>query len=342
MGVIAGLDVGATAIAGGLVDAERGEILAGLHIATRGGGGRSPLDILLGLVSELGQEAAVRGLVVDAVGVGLPGLVDAERGMMVSQCNLVPEFAHVPLADRLAASTGLPVFVDNDVNALTLGEWFFGAGRGTRSLVVLAVGTGIGGGLILDGALVRGAGDCAGELGHLPIDFRGPRCFCGGRGCLNVYASGLTLAAEARRRLTAGAVSSLRELAGGDQLSARHVFQAAAAGDALGRELVEGACLALGAALGAIVNTLNPEMIVVTGGVAESLLPLEREIGRHAARYALGRGLARTRVVVAPADKRRTVLGGVALARYELARRAGKIGVPAPAAAGHCRVADAR
>src|SRR4029077_700558 len=109
-----------------------------------------------------------------------------------------------------------PVFVDNDVNALALGEWMFGAGRGNRSLVVLAAGTGIGAGIVPDGRIVRGATGFGGELGHVPVKFDGPRCFCGGRGCLSIYVSGRGVADAARARVAGNPHAVLVKAAGGD------------------------------------------------------------------------------------------------------------------------------
>jgi glucokinase len=226
----------------------------------------------------------------------------------------------VALASTLQQRFGLPAFVDNDVNALALAEWRFGVGRGADSLVVLAVGTGIGAGLVLDGRLIRGASGFGGELGHTPIRFDGPRCFCGGRGCLSVYASGRGLAEAAQARVAKHPGAALLQAAHGDPLAitAALVFQLAQDGDALAQGLVAEACQAMGATLATIVNGLNPEVVVVTGGVAASLAPLETRILRAAAEYALHQALARTRITIVPGDKRTTMRGAAALVLYEM------------------------
>src|SRR5206468_2221971 len=187
-GVAIGVDLGGTTLAGGLVDAG-GEVLAHLQEPTHGRGPGTALAALLDLVGRLADVAHARRLAVAGVGIGVPGTVDAERGVIGADIHYVPELAEAPLAAVVGARLGRPVFVDNDVNVLALGEWMFGAARGARSLVVLALGTGVGGGIVLDGHLVRGAG-FGGELGHTPVKFDGPPCFCGGRGCLAIYASG--------------------------------------------------------------------------------------------------------------------------------------------------------
>ena len=127
----------------------------------------------------------------------MPGIIDAERGVVGVDIHYAPELAGAPLAAMLRDRVGVPVFVDNDVNALALAEWTWGAGRGARSLVMLALGTGVGGGIIVDGRLHRGHAGFGGELGHVPIDFDGPPCICGGRGCLKAYVSGTDIALRA-------------------------------------------------------------------------------------------------------------------------------------------------
>jgi len=309
-------------VSGGLVTPD-GNVLSATQAPTSLGSGTAE-HAILGIVTDLHAEAQTRGLALEAVGVGVPGLVDGERGMLLhSAGSHVADLHRVPLADRISAKTGVPAFVDNDVNALALGEWMFGLGRGAASCVVLAIGSGLGAGIILDGRLVRGKSGFAGELGHIPVDFNGPPCPCGGRGCLALYVGGEYLAAEARRRVSCEP-SSLLALAGGQApaITAETVFLAAAAGDPLARSMVDRACRALGAGLAIAVNRLNPEVVVVTGGVVTSLLPLQGEIIRRAGEYALADALVGTPIHFVPGHKSQTVRGGAALVLYERARRA--------------------
>lgn len=318
---ILALDVGGTTIAGGLVTAA-GEVLVQVQAPTHESGSGTALETVHALLERLLATARAEGIRVLGLGAGVPGAVDASAGVVGEDVQNVPELARFPLAQNLRERFGLPAFVDNDVNTLALGEWIFGAGRGARSLVLLAIGTGVGGGIILDGHLVRGAAGYGGELGHISINFDGRPCFCGGRGCLKAYVAGPDIAAEARERLKQAPESRLLALAGGDpgSVTAAHVFRAAAAGDALAGVLVDEVCQALGAGLGAIINGLNPELALVTGGVAESLKPLESSILRWTGRYAFGSAVAATRIVLLPLDKRATVRGGAALFLYETAR----------------------
>ena len=234
----------------------------------------------------------------------------------------MPGWDGFPIRSVFADEYAAPVFVDNDVNALALGEWTFGAGRGARSLVVLAPGTGFGAGIVLDGRLVRGIAGFGGELGHTSIKFDGPPCWCGGHGCLAVYASGRGIAEAARGRVAGDADAPLLRAAGGDPLAitARLVFERAAAGDALAAAIVDEACQALGAMLGTVVNGLNPEVVIVTGGVAASFAAREARILEAARAYAFAPALAATRITIVPGDKRTSMRGAAALALYEQGR----------------------
>jgi glucokinase len=207
----------------------------------------------------------------------------------------------------------------------------FGAGRGVRSLALLALGTGVGGAIIAGGRLLRGEGGAAGEFGHVPVELRGAPCVCGGRGCLSLFIGGEFMARAARSRVEAGEPSALLDRAGGDpgRIDTVLVFQAAAAGDALASELVERACEALGAGIALVVNSLDPGLVIVTGGVAASLVALESDVVRAVRRYALRHVLNRTCIRILASDKDRTVLGGAALALYELRWRAPVVAMPA-------------
>jgi glucokinase len=314
--VVLGVDVGGTTIAGGAVTAA-GEVLFEDRVATRdaaqAGGAIGAVEQL---IERLRARATADGVAVRGVGVGVPGPVDTVRGRVGEHVPHAPDLAGEPLAARLGARFGLPVVVDNDVNALALGEWRFGAGRHTRSLVVLAPGTGFGTGIVLEGRLLRGAGGFI-EFGHTPINFDGPPCWCGGRGCLALYASGRGIAEAARARVAPG--TALAQAAGGDPeaITAALVFRAAADGDPVAAAVVDEACQALGAMIGTIVNGLNPELVVITGGVAASLAPLEKRILAAAGEYAFARALATTRVVIAPGEKATSMRGAAALVLYE-------------------------
>src|SRR5438876_791949 len=187
------------------------------------------------------------------------------------------------------------------------------------------LGVDVGAGIVLDGRVVRGAAGFGGELGHAPVKFDGGPCWCGGRGCLALYASGRGIAEAARARVAGLSDAPLLAAAGGDPraITAPLVFRAAREGDPVASSVVDEACRALGAMLGTVVNGLNPEVVVITGGVAESLVPLAAQILQRAAEYAFRAALARTRVTIVPGDKRTSMRGAAALAIYEIARAGG-------------------
>jgi glucokinase len=306
-GVTIGVDVGGTTVAAGLVGPD-GRVLEHVQAPTHQHGAGTALDTIVALLDRLRDAARARGVAIAGVGVGVPGTVDAERGVVGVDVHNAPELAHLPLAERLEARVGAPVYVDNDVNALALAEWKWGAGRGARSLVMLAIGTGVGGGIVLDGRLHRGAAGFGGELGHVPVAFDGPLCICGGRGCLKAYVSGTDIARRAGERL-------------GRPVGAEEVFRLAAAGDAGAEAVVEETCRILGAGLAVIVNGLNPERLLLAGSVAKSLRPLGARVRAATATYAFAGALAATRLEILSLDKDATVRGGAALVHYERERR---------------------
>ncbi len=318
---VVGVDVGASTISAGLVCPDDGVVLETVQAPVVGG--RGVVATITDLIDRILAIAERQGTRVGGIGIGLPGLVDVENGAALPMATWLPELGGVPLVSLLQERTGQRVFVDNDVNALALAEWMFGAARGASSLVTVAIGTGIGAGLILDGALVRGHIAGAGEIGHLAVSLAGPRCVCGGIACLGTYVGGGFIPERVRERLAGYPDTAVLAHAGGDpgRITADSVFRAAAGGDPLAREVVDDACEALAVGIGALVSLLNPEVIVITGGVATSLAPLWEDIMKRTRLRALGPALDATAVRLVPADKRATTRGGAALVRYETARR---------------------
>jgi len=314
-------DIGGTAVGAGVV-LEGGEIRVAAEAATRGGGAGSVLDTVLGLLEETRARALAEGLALVGCGIGVPGAVDVAAGRIGRDIQNLPELAGCPLAALAAARTGLPTVIDNDVNALALGEARFGVARGLRSFVLLALGTGVGGGVYVDGDLVRGVSGYGGELGHWSVSLDGRPCICGARGCLKAYVAGPDIVAQAREGLGRHPDSSLAGRDGAEALlSARDVFESAAAGDPLAAEVVERVCQALGAGLGGILNGLNPEAIILTGGVARSLESRLDTVRGWARSYALPGAWEAARIVVARLDKTTSVRGPAALFLHEAARR---------------------
>lgn len=205
-----------------------------------------------------------------AIGISFGGPVDAQTGV-VRLSHHVPGWENHPLQEVLVQEFSVPVRIDNDANVAALGEHRFGAGQGYDSLLYLTVSTGVGGGWILNGQPWRGSEGMAGEIGHTVIDPQGPRCLCGKRGCLERLASGPYIAQQAQALQTQpqrGAI--LQKLAGGLELTAEQVSQAAAQGDSLAWDVLERAAWALGVGIGNVANLINPQRFVLGGGVMKS------------------------------------------------------------------------
>ena len=314
---VLGFDLGGTKFAFGIVR-EDGTVVASGRVDTLADQGpeqacRRAVEGAQALLAQAGMTPAQ----LLGIGIASPGPLDQARGCVVGSPNL-PGWTDYPIAAALAQPFGLRARIDNDANAAALGEHRFGAGKGKRHLVYVTVSTGIGGGAIVDGRLMRGANGNAAELGHLILDMHGPACPCGAKGCLEMYASGTALARLAREALAAGRTSSLARLAGDPaKVNSRHVFEAAAAGDALACELLDHEVEYLGRGLAVIINTFNPERIVIGGGVAsvgESFLGPVRE---RALRIAFPRLAAACDIVPAALGGDVGVVGGAACAFEE-------------------------
>ena len=225
------------------------------------------------------------------VGIGSPGPLDRAAGLVITTPNL--GWHDFPLRDRVAAAVRLPATLDNDANCATLGEWWLGAAKGGRNVVGLTIGTGIGGGLILDGKLYHGSSDAAGEIGHTSIDSTGRRCKCGNYGCLEAYASGPAIAERAREKLAGGEPSLMATMAGGDaaRLTAQDVYEASKAGDEVAREVVRETARLIGTGVANLINIFNPDVVVLAGGVAQAgddlFSPLRAEVHRRAFKPAV-------------------------------------------------------
>jgi glucokinase len=282
-----GIDLGGTKILTAVVTAG-GEVVSRDRGATPAEAGHEA--VVKSMLDSAGRAlAGARLTAADllAVGLGAPGLSNPETGILLTSPHL-PGWKDVPLRDIMERRLGRRVFLINDASAAALGELYFGVGRGARDLIYVTVGTGIGGGIIVDGRLYTGSAGMAGEVGHMVVDDEGPPCDCGNRGCWETLVSGTALAREARRRIGEGAVTSLLEYAGGDidGVSAETVHAAARAGDNLAKELMARAAYYLGVGLANLINIFNPEVVVIGGGLSEIgdmlLKPAFEEAGRRA------------------------------------------------------------
>jgi glucokinase len=282
---VVGVDIGGTNLVVGSVAEDGSEILGLVYeptLAERGA------DAVLERIVKLVRSsiAAAPGKAMAGVGIGSPGPLDTARGIVLLTPNL--GWTNYPVRDRLSEALGLAATLDNDANCAIFGEWWRGAARGAKHVVGLTIGTGIGGGIVLDGEIYHGASDIAGELGHMTIDSTGRRCKCGNYGCLEAYASGPAIAARAVEGIEAGAETSLPAYVQNDlaKITAQVVYEAAHDGDAYAREVVHDTAKVLGAGVANIINIFNPQVVVICGGVTlagdQLFVPLRSEVKRRA------------------------------------------------------------
>lgn len=278
------LDAGGTKLAAGVIDEDGQVVSHGVHQWPPGAEREDVLDVFRTAVEQCRED----GGSIDAIGAGIPANVDVARGIAVSS-------RHLPLSgfafrDWLSETTGLPAFVDNDTTLAMLAEHRLGAARGASDAVMLTIGTGIGGGIVSGGRLVRGARGAAGEPGHMTIDSEGPPCpgDCPGRGCLEAYVSGPALARMGYEYAEKGPDYNLgRMLAEKGELTGSDVIHAARAGDPGAYEALMRMGDKLGAGIASLLNLLDPEVVVVGGGLGTDagrlLLDLAEPVARERA-----------------------------------------------------------
>jgi glucokinase len=230
------------------------------------------------------QAAGMRKDEIGGIGIGVPGVLDLEKGETLFLPNLPGTWPNVPLRDTITDLTGLRTALLNDVRAITNGEWRFGAGRGVDTVAVFAIGTGIGGGLVINGQLHLGIGGTGGELGHTMIDFNGPRCGCGNDGCLEAYASGPAIAAMGMKAVSQGRTTAIAELCEYDlnRITPELIAEAAQAGDEIAKDIYEKAGFYIGIAAANVCASIGPQRVIIGGGVAQAgellLAPIRRTI----------------------------------------------------------------
>ena len=280
-----GCDLGGTNLRAAIVDVESGRVLHQKSVPTLAREGHEAVmqrmaALFLELIASAGlQKGDLRG-----IGIGAPGVLDLEKGETLFLPNLPGTWPHVPLQETIASLTGIPTVLLNDVRSITNGEWLFGAGRGFDTIAVFAVGTGIGGGLVINNQLHLGIGGTGGELGHTMIDYNGPVCGCGNRGCVEAYASGPAIAAMGMKAVAQGLTTSLGEMCEYDlnRITPKLIAAAARAGDEIARDIYEQAGYYLGIAAANICCVVGPRRLIIAGGVAQAgellLAPIRRTI----------------------------------------------------------------
>ena len=309
-------DFGGTHLRAALVD-DAGVIHARLDRATPETA--TPESIIPHVVQLLVDTAAQATTPASGVCIATAGLIDADAGRVILAPN-IPGFRNLVLTTPIAEKLGVPAYIENDASAAALGEFRFGAGRGTRHLLHATVGTGIGGGIVIDGKLYRGAKGFAGEIGHIILDPAGPRCNCGSRGCMEAIVSGTAFAERARRLIETNKSRVLQELVSYREPTSHDLYQAAKAGDAVCEAEIRHGGHMLWLGLGSLVNVLNPDAVTLSGGLLQMgdmlLAPM------HEAIYSLAYGpAAGTTVRLSELGEDAGLLGAAAVAFERLAAR---------------------
>ena len=266
-----GVDIGGTTVKLGLVDTRGKIILKDVFPTTQGKTRAALLEGMAQHIRAMILKAGAKGFHVSGVGVGAPGPIDTRRGFVYFFPN-IPGWKNTFLTKLLSAKLKIPVRVDNDANAMALGEVTFGAGRNTKNAIALTLGTGVGGGMVIDGKLFAGATFSAAEIGHIIINENGPRCGCGNNGCIEAYVGNGHFVRYVRERLARGEKSILNAWIKKErrELSPLLVAQAARQGDAFSKKIWQETGEHLGTMLAGLVNTLNPEKIILGGGIAQN------------------------------------------------------------------------
>ena len=311
-GLILGVDIGGTKVAVGLVDREGKILTQGRKPMVANGTADAGLQAVLDAIDSV---PPLNGKKFQSIGICAPGPLDPETGVVLNPPNL-PCWRGFPLAEKIRARCSVPVIVDNDANAAALAETRWGAARGFKYVFYATIGTGIGTGIVFDGRIYHGHTGAAGEGGHVSIDYRGPVCHCGKRGCIEILAAGPAIGARARSKVAnASGSSAMIDLANGDPaaVTSEIVGKADAAGDPLAREVLQETVDLLVPWLGNIVDLLDPDVIVMGGGVAAMLQPLFGDIKAKLPSWCVNPRASQIPLVMAHYGADAGIAGGAAL-----------------------------
>jgi glucokinase len=317
---VIGVDMGGTKILAALVN-RNGKIISRAKKRLEDHSVKAILGIMAECVNSVCQQAGVKPEDVGGIGIGAPGTLDFEKGIVVFAPNL--HWRNVPLRALLEKKVGIRTFLDNDVNLGTLGEYTYGVGKGARDAVGIFIGTGIGGGIILDGKLFYGYNKTAGEIGHMVLQPGGPKCGCGNRGCLEALASRTAIARRIWRAIRKGKDSIVANHARREaQIVSGVLAEAVRRKDEITLKSLHKATRYIGIAVGNLINLLNPEMIILGGGVMEALGPMMlRLIRSHARKNTFPQCFKGIKICSAKLGDDAGVLGGAALVLDKLSAR---------------------
>jgi len=305
-----GVDIGGTKVAVGLVDSEGNILAQARQPMAANGTAEAGLQAVIGVIDGL----ASSGAEFERIGICAPGPLDPKTGVILNPPN-VPCWRNFPLADRIAEKYRQPVKVDNDANAAALAETIWGAARGYHYVFYATLGTGIGTGIVFDNKIYHGKTGSAGEGGHVSIDYKGPVCGCGKRGCIEVYAAGPAIGKRAQARVSAepDRARAILDAAKGAAVASEHVGQAFATGDPLAREILQETAELLTIWLGNIVDLLDPDILVMGGGVSSMLQPFFSAIKEQLPDWCVNPRASEIPLVLARYKADAGIAGGAAL-----------------------------
>lgn len=321
MKLLIGVDIGGTNIKLALVD--KSGHLKGKHIfsTTSFKNKAALIDGIINQAEVLLSKYSLNKKDIIGIGIGAPGAVDIRTGTIHYLTN-IPDWQEVPLGNILKKRLGMPVFVDNDVNVMALGELFFGAGIGAINMLCITLGTGVGGGLILEGRLYRGSSYAAGEFGHVPIGINGPKCNCGGMACVEAYVGNHYIVRDVVNRIKRGSKTLIKRLVNNDlsKITPEIISEAERRGDKFAKGIWKDTGNKIGIGLAGVVNLLNVEKIVIGGGVAEAGKTLFDSIRKTIEERAMKLPARTVKVVKARLGYDAGLIGAATLVLYELDR----------------------
>ncbi|HDP69795.1 MAG TPA: ROK family glucokinase [Actinobacteria bacterium] len=327
--LVIGVDIGGTKIAVSLLDEKKNILCESIELTPKTNlfepnrDSEIILGFVISLIEKIFSVSKVNPSDVGGIGIGVAGTVDFEEGKVIFSPNL--PFREFDFKEAIRTHFKVPVFLDNDANVAAWGEKCYGAGRDASEIVCVTIGTGIGGGLILNDEVYRGSIGCASEIGHMVIDINGPKCSCGNYGCFEAMAAGPAIARKAREAVFGSPDTLILKIAGGemDNVNGEVLMSAAAEGDELAIGVLQEVGEIVGVAFANLVNIFNPELIIVGGGVAESGgLVLE-----HAEKIVKERAIKPNseivKIVKAKLGNKAGVIGAAALIEKEIKKRCG-------------------
>lgn len=309
---VIGIDLGGTKIHGALAD-DKGNVISSKIVPTEASeGSEAVLNRIIGVINDVLENGNKKIDQVKCIGIGSPGPLDSKNGIIIDSSNL--PFNNFNLVGPIKEKFNVPIYLDNDANVATIGEFMFGAGKGTKNMVYVTVSTGVGGGAIINGELFRGNTSNALEIGHTTILPEGPQCNCGNHGCLEALASGTAIGKRALEAVESGLDTSLSKY---EKVTSYEVFVEAKNGDDVSRDILHRSLTYLGIGIANVVNTFDPEMIVIGGGVSKGGKIVFDKVKEVVKERALKSMVETCEIVPAGLGADAGVIGAVALAILE-------------------------